>query len=78
MVILYYRYIESLQPERPQVSNWQDQMRATSDNTALNNAGKLPVHWLSNGTGNHGNVVNALWALRDVLHNDTLNITRLA
>lgn len=69
-----YRYIERLKPEVKHVSNWKTQLTATSENTPLNDVNRLPAHWLANGPGNHGNVINALWALRHFMMKDALNL----
>jgi len=56
------------------VSNWQAQLSATPENTTVPDPNRLPTHWLANGAGNHGNVVNALWALRNFMIKDALNL----
>lgn len=58
-------------------SNWDTSLKATQENTPLLDSGRLPVHWLGNGVGSHGNVVNALWALRDYMLRDALNISNI-
>lgn len=73
----YIRYIEGLQPDNKSVSNWDSHLSAAQENTPLSDSGRLPVHWLGNGVGNHGNVVNALWALRDFMMKDALNIAKV-
>ncbi|GAB6031247.1 hypothetical protein CHUAL_009055 [Chamberlinius hualienensis] len=73
----YLRYIEGLQPENKTISNWDANLKATQENTSLYDSGRLPVHWLGNGVGSHGNVVNALWALRDFMLKDSLNIFKV-
>lgn len=71
----YIKYIERLKPEHKHITNWENQLNATQENT-LNQGNKLPTNWLQN-EGNHGTVVNALWALRDFMLKDALNISRL-
>lgn len=73
----YLKYIERLKPDSGcrHVSNWEKQLSATSENTTPDQS-ILPVHWLSNGAGNHGNVVNALWALRNFMFQDCLTLAR--
>uniref|UniRef100_T1J6Q3 Polybromo-1 n=1 Tax=Strigamia maritima TaxID=126957 RepID=T1J6Q3_STRMM len=71
----YIRYIEGLDVDNPHVSNWDTHLKATQENTSLSDKGRLPVHWLGNGVGNHGNVANALWALRDFMLKDALSIS---
>ncbi|XP_064474413.1 protein polybromo-1-like isoform X2 [Ornithodoros turicata] len=74
----YIKYIESLQSDSKHVSNWDTQLKATKDNTPVYDASRLPTHWLGNGVGGHGNAVNALWALRDFMLRDALNISRIS
>lgn len=59
------------------MSNWDKGLRANQENTPLNESGQLPVQWLGNGVGNHGNAVNALWALRDFMVKDALGIAKV-
>ncbi|XP_023222741.1 protein polybromo-1-like [Centruroides sculpturatus] len=73
----YIKYIEGLQAENKHISNWDAQLKATRENTTLSDVSRLPIHWLANGAGNHGNVVNALWALRDFMLKDALNISKI-
>ncbi|KAG1687282.1 Protein polybromo-1 [Nymphon striatum] len=68
---------ENLTPENRCISNWDKSLSANQDNTPLNDSGRLPVQWLGNGVGNHGNAVNALWALRDFMVKDALNIAKV-
>jgi protein polybromo-1 len=75
--VLLFRYIENLTTERPaQVSNWENQLYATVDSVPSPDPKKLPTHWLENGVGNHGSELNALWALRDYMMQDALNLSR--
>lgn len=71
-----YRYIEALNVENRYISNWDKQMNANSDNTQIPDVTKLPAEWLGNGVGNHGNVVNALWTLRNMMMRDVLAINK--
>ena len=71
-----HRYIENLQPDRTDISNWRKQLTATEENTPLQPSGKLPVEWLGAGAAHHQNAVSALWALRDLMLKDTLSISR--
>ena len=71
----YLKYIERLKPETRHVSNWESQLNATADNTSPDQT-VLPINWLANGAGNHGNVVNALWALRSFMFQDCLTLAR--
>ena len=70
------RYIESLTPENQTVGDWQKSMTATRENTPLPPQGKLPVHWLKEGSGHHENAANALWALRDLMMKDAVTVSR--
>ncbi|KAK0181294.1 hypothetical protein PV327_003587 [Microctonus hyperodae] len=72
----YLRYIEGLNVENRYISNWDKQMNATPDNTQIPDVTKLPAEWLGNGVGNHGNVVNALWTLRNMMMRDVLAINK--
>ncbi|KAB7505112.1 Protein polybromo-1 [Armadillidium nasatum] len=71
----YIKYIENL--DKPFVSNWERQLTSSVDNTIINDTGRLPSHWLANGVGNHGSVVNALWALREYMMKDSLGIAKI-
>ena len=71
-----FRYIEGLSSENKYISNWDKQMSATSENTQIPDTTKLPADWLGNGVGNHGNVVNALWTLRNMMMRDVLAINK--
>lgn len=72
----YLRYIEGLNVENRYISNWDKQMSATPENTQIPEITKLPAEWLGNGVGNHGNVVNALWTLRNMMMRDVLAINK--
>ncbi|KAL6428032.1 hypothetical protein ACFW04_008427 [Cataglyphis niger] len=72
----YLRYIEGLNVENRYISNWDKQMNANPDNTQIPDVTKLPAEWLGNGVGNHGNVVNALWTLRNMMMRDVLAINK--
>ncbi|XP_033210507.1 protein polybromo-1 isoform X3 [Belonocnema kinseyi] len=72
----YLRYIEGLNVENRYISNWDKQMSATQENTQIPEVTKLPGEWLGNGVGNHGNVVNALWTLRNMMMRDVLAINK--
>ncbi|CAG0881534.1 unnamed protein product [Darwinula stevensoni] len=78
----YIRYIESLSSENKPMSDW-DRLLTPSWNLPpeyLNppDPSRLPTDWLRNGAGNHGNVVNALWALRDFMLQDALCLSKLS
>lgn len=73
----YIKYIERLKPECKHVTNWPAQINATPENTVTGDRSKLPTHWLANREGNHGSVVNALWALRNYMFQDALNLSKI-
>lgn len=70
-----YRYIEGLSADKPHISDWEKNLAATPENTQMDE-GRLPAHWLAQGAGYHGNVTDALWALRDLMMKDTMSISR--
>jgi len=72
----YIRYIESLHKEKKSMGEWEKSLRATKETVKPIEEGKLPGHWLANGPGAHGNVSAALWALRDFMMRDSLNLHR--
>ncbi|CAG2054909.1 unnamed protein product [Timema podura] len=72
----YIKYIEGLQADSKYISNWDKQLRANTENTPVPDQSRLPTHWLGNGAGNHGSVVNALWMLRDFMMKDALGINK--
>lgn len=72
----YLRYIEGLNSDKQSVSDWEKSLTATPENTKTDES-RLPANWLAQGAGYHGNVTNALWALRDLMLKDTLNLTRI-
>lgn len=69
------RYIEGLRADKPFISDWDKNLTANAENTSTD-PNRLPAHWLAEGPGYHGNTSNALWALRDLMLKDTLNISR--
>ncbi|XP_049837847.1 protein polybromo-1 isoform X3 [Schistocerca gregaria] len=73
----YIKYIEGLNVDNKYISNWNKQLDATPENTSVQDPNRLPVHWLGNGVGNHGNVINALWTLRDFMLRDALGISKV-
>ncbi|XP_074645019.1 protein polybromo-1-like isoform X2 [Tubulanus polymorphus] len=72
----YLKYIEGLSKDSKLVSDWDKNLTAIPESTPLNNNGKLPVQWLANGASNHGDTLNALWALRDLMLKDSLSVSR--
>ncbi|XP_071450417.1 protein polybromo-1 isoform X3 [Hetaerina americana] len=78
----YIKYIEGLQADNKYISQWERHLKATPENTRSVGAGgegalgRLPGHWLANGAGDHGSILNALWTLRDFMLRDALSISR--
>ncbi|BFZ08168.1 hypothetical protein BsWGS_11204 [Bradybaena similaris] len=72
----YLRYIEGLNSECHTISNWDKTLNATQENTPSQSESNLPTQWLAQGAGCHGSVTNALWALRDFMLKDALNLAR--
>lgn len=77
MCVAYFRYIEGLQADSKYISHWDKHLKATQENTGVPDPSRLPAHWLGNGVGNHGNIVNALWTLRDFMMRDALGINKV-
>lgn len=74
---VYIKYIEGLQADNRYISNWDSSLKATRENTTTNDSQRLPTHWLANGVTSHGSAVNALWALRNFMLRDSLNISKI-
>ncbi|XP_036370884.1 protein polybromo-1 isoform X2 [Octopus sinensis] len=72
----YIRYIEGLNSNSRCVSDWNKTLTATPETVSTQSEKRLPTHWMSHGSNYHGSITNALWALRDLMLKDTLNITR--
>lgn len=65
-------------PESRSISNWDRQLRANQQNIEPPpDQSRLPAHWLANGAGNHGNIINALWTLRDFMFRDAIGVSKL-
>ncbi|XP_066994132.2 protein polybromo-1 isoform X3 [Anabrus simplex] len=73
----YIKYIEGLQADNKHISSWEKHLKATQENTPVPDPTRLPAHWLGNGVGNHGNIVNALWTLRDFMMRDALGVSKV-
>jgi len=69
----YIRYIESLHTNKK--PDWDKTLHATRDAVRVEED-KLPAQWLANGAGAHANVGDALWALRDFMMRDCLNLNK--
>ena len=77
MFALICRYIEGLNAESKTIGDWDKTLCASQENTPNIPESRLPTQWLSQGSGYHGNVTNALWALRDHMLKDALSIQRI-
>ncbi|KAI5726180.1 hypothetical protein M8J77_024956 [Diaphorina citri] len=73
----YIRYIEGLSQDNRTVSRYESQLRATPTTLPPPEPSRLPSHWLGNGAGQHGSVLNALWRLRDFMFKDALAASKL-
>ncbi|XP_054286185.1 protein polybromo-1-like isoform X2 [Macrosteles quadrilineatus] len=73
----YIKYIEGLHSGSRSISNWDKQLKAAQETTDAPELAQLPAHWLGNGVGNHGNILTALWTLRDFMFRDALGISKL-
>lgn len=72
-----FRYIEGLQAENKYISPWEKTLNATTENTTSGEDRlSAAAAWLGNGPANHGTVVKALWALRDFMMRDSLNLNK--
>lgn len=74
--MFFCRYIEGLNAESRTISDWDKNLSATQENTPAPDESRLPTQWLAQGAGYHGSVTDALWALRDLMLKDALNIQR--
>ncbi|XP_050428093.1 protein polybromo-1 isoform X2 [Adelges cooleyi] len=72
----YIKYIESLNLDSK--PSWERQLYATQENTkGPDDPNSLPAaQWLGKGIGNHGNVLNALWALRNFMMKDAMGLSK--
>ncbi|EEB13504.1 predicted protein [Pediculus humanus corporis] len=73
----YIKYIEGLSSDSKYISSWDRMLKATQENTPPVDESRLPGYWLANGPGNYGTITNALWALRDFMLRDALNISKI-
>ncbi|XP_021953815.1 protein polybromo-1 isoform X3 [Folsomia candida] len=69
----YIRYIESLHSNKK--PEWDKTLHASKE-TVKTDEDKLPSQWLGNGAGAHTSVTDALWALRDFMMRDCLNLSK--
>merc|ERR1712071_672434 len=78
----YIKYIEGLHSQSRYISNWDKSLRANMEHSSLPDINRVPSHWLgsNNHTKNNGStpeVVSTLWALRDYMMKDALNISKM-
>jgi len=71
----YIRYIEGLTSDKATMCDWNKQLNSSKENTRTDEA-KLPAHWLSDN-GEHATSLDALWALRDFLVQDSLGVVKV-
>ncbi|XP_051528999.1 protein polybromo-1-like isoform X4 [Myxocyprinus asiaticus] len=71
----YLKYIEGLSAESTTVSKWDQTLAARRKDVRLTKEqeSRLPSHWLKS-KGAHKTMADALWRLRDLMLQDTLNI----
>ena len=55
--------------------DWNKQLNSSKENTRTDEA-KLPAHWLADN-GEHATSLDALWALRDFLVQDSLGVVKV-
>lgn len=74
----YIRYIEGLNSNSDSISDWRKNLSAKEEQCNLSDQQKarLPAHWFANGVGRDGDVVKAMWKLRDLLMQDTLRMSQ--
>jgi len=71
----YIRYIEGLTSDRATMCDWNKQLNSSKENTRTDEA-KLPAHWLADN-GDHATSLDALWAMRDFLVQDSLGVVKV-
>ncbi|XP_051966928.1 protein polybromo-1 isoform X6 [Xyrauchen texanus] len=71
----YLKYIEGLSAESTTISKWDQTLTARRKDVRLTKEqeSRLPSHWLKS-KGAHKTMADALWRLRDLMLQDTLNI----
>ena len=60
------------------MSNWEKSLSVKQHDIQLDpqQRSRLPGHWLANGPGPEGDLVNSLWKLRDMMMHDSLRISK--
>ncbi|KAM3620772.1 uncharacterized protein V6R79_001794 [Siganus canaliculatus] len=71
----YLRYIEGLTAESTTISKWDHTLSVQKQDVRLTKEqeSRLPSHWLKS-KGAHKTMADALWRIRDLMLQDTLNI----
>jgi protein polybromo-1 len=73
----YLRYIEGLTPTNQSVSNWRRAVQQAPVGPLRDSAAvRLPTQWLGTSAMHHNSATEALWALRDLMLKDTVNIVK--
>ncbi|XP_046839607.1 protein polybromo-1-like isoform X2 [Xenia sp. Carnegie-2017] len=73
----YLRYIEGLRDGTPHLSNWNPNKPDVSRLTPQQQS-QLPAQWLGSAYYPHSSTVDALWALRKHMLNDTLKLAKFS
>lgn len=78
LCVVIVRYIEGLNSNSDSISDWRKNLSAKEEQCNLSDQQKarLPAHWFANGVGRDGDVVKAMWKLRDLLMQDTLRMSQ--
>ena len=56
------------------VTNWERE--SIPEQIPPPNPSRVPGHWLAQGAGSHGTVLNALHSLRDLMMQDTMRLKK--
>ena len=75
LFLLVFRYIEGLTSDKATMCDWNKQLNSSKENTRTDEA-KLPAHWLADN-GEHATSLDALWALRDFMVQDSLGVVKV-
>ncbi|ESO11119.1 hypothetical protein HELRODRAFT_194900 [Helobdella robusta] len=73
----YLRYIRGMTQNSRFIGDCNKTLNATKPEASALETTKLPSHWLAQGPGHHGDVVSALWAMRDHMLKDAFNISKV-
>lgn len=73
----YLRYIEGLTASNQSVSNWRRSVQLAPVGPVRDSAAlRVPTLWLGTSAMHHNSATEALWALRDLMLKDTMNIVK--